>query len=403
MTSEPMCPPVATKRKLRGYWQNIDNVLKEVEIWRSKNGGVFPNQKSLGKTGNSSLGYAVISHFKGFRALRELLGEKQKRLPNKHWENFECVRDAIVEWQRTHDGEFPTKPALDLAGMSALGVAISRHHDGFNAVRQRLQQPQVRLPDGHWKDFENVRRVMEQYRIVHGKLPSGNDLENAGYSSVSDAISKYHDGVEAVRSRLGEQALQQTAGYWKDFENVLVVIAKYKNDYEKFPTHADLQRIGKSSVSMAITKYHGGFANVAQKMGEPNVHKILPKGYWQNIKNVYEALELWVSEHHGKFPTQRELKSNRLSSISAACNDHHGGFPAVRKKMGFDPISDESLVTHANDLAQIVIELGVPTDPFWSAMKGRWIERDLTAAIAEFKETGSLERFRTLLDGDRSS
>jgi hypothetical protein len=66
---------LAEKRK--GYWNNFDNVSKELWRYINRNKGVFPSAYRLEKVGEGSLGIAIRDHG-GFPEVRERIGYNEK-------------------------------------------------------------------------------------------------------------------------------------------------------------------------------------------------------------------------------------------------------------------------------------------------------------------------------------
>lgn len=57
-------------------------------------------------------------------------------------------------------------------------------------------------PNGYWRDFDNVKLVITEMTDKLGYYPSGDDLSRSGYSTLPAVISKYHGGMLAVRRKM---------------------------------------------------------------------------------------------------------------------------------------------------------------------------------------------------------
>ncbi len=164
------------------------------------------------------------------------------------------------------------------------------------------------------------------------------------------------------------------------------------------PTPDRLRKSGHSSLVNAIRDRHGGMAAVRARLGI-EIPSRKQKSYWKDFGHLQTALEGWINEHDGCFPNDRQLDSTGFANLRGAILKHHGGFPAVRTRMGYGPVTNALIAEHAAALARVIPALRPPdTESFWLALKSRWVARDLTEAIAIFEQTGSLERFRELLD-----
>ena len=64
-----------------------------------------------------------------------------------------------------------------------------------------------RKPDGYWKNFEIVKKEVKKLMKKHGlkQMPSHTVLGELGYSSLSAAISKYHGGFRRLRKNMGQE------------------------------------------------------------------------------------------------------------------------------------------------------------------------------------------------------
>ena len=114
-----------------------------------------------------------------------------------------------------------------------------------------------------WKDLDyalqQARKVIKRYGFEN--LPYSDKLVELGYSSLSHAIGRYHGGFLNFRRLLGQTDINKKSGTWKDLEYALDYAREVKRKYrfEKLPHLKKLLELGHSSLSLAISKYHGGF------------------------------------------------------------------------------------------------------------------------------------------------
>lgn len=317
-----------------------------------------------------------------------------------------------------------------------------------------------RTPMGHWRDFANVEARLRQVMNQLGRFPLMKDLKDLGLSGLASGVQDYHGGLAAVRRRMGVEEDRAARGEWMDRKNVERVLLEVKKQVGRFPTAGDLKRRGYHGLVAAIGSYHGGFPALRESMGMELYAQ--RHGYWgefSNVRAVLEALQqklgrfptekdlreakrtsvlsaiqkhhggmaavcakmgvearerpkgYWkVFAHveeaiegfvvtHGHFPTQKELSDAGLSSVAMAAVKYHGKLSGVRVRMGYIPVTDDHLAVSADILAQIVPTLGVSPAHLWHIMKQRWTRRDLDTAIVEYSADGSLTRFRSLIDG----
>ncbi len=186
---------------------------------------------------------------------------------------------------------------------------------------------------GYWKDIENLQTEIEMWRKEHeDALLTPSMLKRTGRTDLLVAISKYHGGFITLRRRLGEELIRYPPGYWKNFENVRNAILAWQAEHGGlFPAKEQLMQTGHSKLAQAIFRYHGGFQEVRKKMCVPVVRH--SSGYWQDFENVRRAIEVWMANHEGSFPTLRRLKETNQQDLVGAIV-RHGGFSGVRGRLG---------------------------------------------------------------------
>jgi hypothetical protein len=330
---------------------------------------------------------------------------------------------------------------------------------GDVSVFAALLSEDLRTPMGYWQDFTHVetrlRRVMDQI----GRFPLMKDLKQLGLSGLTSGIHDYHGGLAVVRRRMGVEEVRAARGEWMDRGNVERVLIEVKEQVGRFPTAGDLKRCGYHGLVAAIGSYHGGFPALRESMGlELYAQR---HGYWGEFSNVRAVLEELqqklgrfptekdlraakrtsvmsaIQKHHGgmaavcakmgvearerpkgywkvrshvlnateelahrlgHFPTQKEFGQAGLSSVVMAARKYHGGVTTIREELGYVLVVDEDIARHADVLACVLPRLNIEPAALWSVMKAHWTIRDLDAAVATYNDTRSLERFHTLIE-----
>ncbi len=126
---------VESNQRPHGYWTEIDNVQKELDLIMEELGR-FPTQREIQKR-NCGLMKGIAMHHGGLNKIREMCGEKQRRKPdgyykdinNIHWE-LELIIEELGE-------KFPTCKEINEKN-SSLATAIQRHHGGYIAMKIKL-------------------------------------------------------------------------------------------------------------------------------------------------------------------------------------------------------------------------------------------------------------------------
>jgi len=233
----------------------------------------------------------------------------------------------------------PSAGELRKHGYSALNNAIHRYYGGMNQFRTTLgQQNPDTKPPGYWQKEENVLAEARQAMEEHGWaiLPSNKELRKHRYSSLNDAMCKYHGGIQNIRTKLGQQNPNtKPQGYWKSLENTIAETrqAMAEQGWSALPSSNDLKKHGYSSLSAAIIKHHGGIRTFRTKLGQTNPN-IKPKRYWQSLENTLKEAQQAMEKHGwGTLPAQEKLRKHGYNSLHHAIT-FHGGIQNIRGKLG---------------------------------------------------------------------
>jgi len=125
---------------------------------------------------------------------------------------------------------------------------------------------------------------------------------------------------------------RKSPGYWREWNNVKKTILKVKNELGHFPNQRDLQVKRLGSLSIAMSKAHGGVNKVRERLGFEEGMK--PRGYWQNIDNVKNEFRQIIKYHpefKGKIPSSTWLMKNGQSSLAVSIIKYHGGYISFRR------------------------------------------------------------------------
>ena len=192
-----------------------------------------------------------------------------------------------------------------------------------------------RKPDGYLKDWKNIRLELE--KIIgknKGQLPGEPKLRDLGYGYLVNAIYHHHDGLPAVRQRLGLDPLRRPARCWQKWEDILPELEKIMKENGRYiPSPKKLEALGYGYLVHAICRYHGGFIAVRQKLGLQQIH-----GHLQEWENVRLDLEKIMKENGGALPSSNKLRESGYGSLVQRITQSQGGMIAVRKKLGLDQL-----------------------------------------------------------------
>lgn len=323
--------------KPTGYWRKWEHVktaLSELE----KKIGHFPTDSEL-KELNGTLGGALRLYHGGIRKVREKLGKKNPRIQYGHYKKWKNVNDEIEKIVED-TGEFPTQDYLCKNGFGPLNSGIIKYHKGLTEVRKKMGYSLSTREDGYWRDFDNVKKEIQEAIEKCGHFPTLEELEKLGKGSLPQLIKDYHDlTMNDLREITGHTIVKRSAGYWNKNENIDKELKKVIKDHEltEFPTYSQLINLGYNAVAAAVS-IHGGY-NEARKRFGAKIIKIDNKK-WQDINFTLEQAKKFLLEHpeYQTLPRAGILKDYEGGvSLTYAIVTYHGGFSEFRKLLGEKP------------------------------------------------------------------
>lgn len=337
-----------SKSKQIGYWNDLSNIGREIAAFNNEHGlnGSMPTPKQL-KQGRSSLAVAIIK-FGGFHLVANQLNLKMSHPPRrigyyKDVSNFERELIAFIE-SKGRSGFMPTYGEFRKAKRSDLARAVHEFGGSQKVAHQfGLKLKSTAKPRGYWKDFGNVEAELSDYIQTFGKtsaMPLSTELEEAGQSSLVQAITNIHGGFEAVAKRLQLTYESRRHGYWADvanIENEVRGLAQRLGTPDVMPTQEQLGALG-GGIKRAIIKNHGGLRALAKKLGLRLSYKRKPKGHWNDFQNFEQELRTYIEKFGkcGTMPTQGELASANRSDLLHAITRHYGGMQAVAEILNLE-------------------------------------------------------------------
>jgi superfamily II DNA or RNA helicase len=239
----------------------------------------------------------------------------------------------------------PTQDELIRAKKSSLSNAIREKHGGYLVVAQRLgltHSYSTKKGRDYWKDVENIKKDLERYianRGEPGRMPTQTELASAGRSDLVNAISK-KGGFRSFAGTMGLSLTRETKppGYWVVFENVEREILDFNMHHGQsgvMPTATELLKAGYSTLAVAIGKYHGGYADVAKRLGLALSLDAKPRRTWGEFAQIEREILEFIAENGTPdiLPTVTQLrKAKRFDLVSAY--KKFGGSAAIAKHMG---------------------------------------------------------------------
>jgi transposase-like protein len=121
------------------------------------------------------------------------------------WDNYQGELEKLWGEHPELNREFPSSNWFKGNGFSYL-IRGARLHGGLFEVRKRLGQDLMRSPNGHWRDFENIKReiirIIGETPELEGEVPSSNWLADNGYNNLVNGIVRYHGGFRKIRKKI---------------------------------------------------------------------------------------------------------------------------------------------------------------------------------------------------------
>jgi len=255
-----------TTRKPRGYWKSYENTLAEATKAMTKHEWeTLPCASQFQNHGYSSLSIAIVKYHGGFPTFRTKLGQTNPQKPTGYWQNLDNTIKEAQQAMKKHGWTKLLYPSLKKNGYSSLTIAL-------NTFRTTLGQTNTKKPPEYWQKLENTIAEAQQTMQKHGwsTLPSQKELVKYGYASLSQAISRYHGGLPAFRTTLGQTNLRKPRGYWESLDNTIAEAqqAMQKHGWSTLPSHGELTKYRYHSLTIAISKYHGRIRNFRKLLTE---------------------------------------------------------------------------------------------------------------------------------------
>ncbi len=331
-----------TGRRPYGFWKKRKNRIEAVRKVVADLGlGRMPTQTEFVDNGYSGLIDAINDCDGGSTAMASDLKLKtDTRKPRGYWHDMDnLLFEARKAKRELGVDRLPSQTELWKRGYTSLSVSIGHNVEGgFFAFRKLLGEKPMRVENGTWQSLsfalKEAKRVKRKERWK--TLPCNGTLREKGYVPLANAISKFHEGYEEFRLLLGENPEHVSMGAWKNRKFLVKKIKELMEEHncDTLPSSTELREWGYSSVSAAISQYHGGFDKFRKSLGEKT--RQFPSGSWQNLDFALERARQIKKEHNlHKLPRyDRLIKYEGGPSLAKSIVGDHGGFRKFRELLG---------------------------------------------------------------------
>jgi hypothetical protein len=132
------------------------------------------------------------------------------------------------------------------------------------------------------------------------------------------------------------------------------------------PKAAELKQLGRGDLMKAISKHHGGYQSVAERMGLDCGKK--RHRYWYDFANVEAELKAFIEQQGtpGIMPTKKELEEAGKGSLANALALHGGVLEAANRlnlKLAYDRKPQgywDNPDNLRHEIEEVVQQLGTP-------------------------------------------
>lgn len=279
----------------------------------------------------------------------------KKNRPPGYWKDRKNIEQEIrqlIEKLR----HFPTAREMREEGVPNLPRVAIREFGSFGEVRKYFGcvSENNKHSRGYWNNPENIRLEAREFLDANPELdtiPNDNVLRTQGYSMLGAAIGKnYIGGFEQLRLDLGLQKARYTKkNQWKNLDFTLEEARRIMQErsLETLPDNVTLQKLGCSSLSLAITKYHGGFRKFRNILGEEQIER--EKRVWKDLDfAINQTREAMTKEGWQDLPPHAQLVERGYSALTNAIQSYHGGYVKFRQtlheNLGISPQQSQSLL-----------------------------------------------------------
>lgn len=258
--------------------------------------------------------------------------------------------------------------------------------------------PMKSKPKGYWKDLDITIAEAKAVLKKHNldRLPSTSKLSKMGYSSLSLAITNYHGGMRDFRIHLDDES---RLGKWKELDYAISQARNFlsQEDLDKLPNTQKLTEMGYGGLAGAIFKYHGGIRKFRELLDEKT-----ERINWDDRNYAVNQAKIVLSENNwDRLPSTKVLNENGYSSLSHAIWKYHGGMKSFRKYL-----NDKSEVGRWEDLDYTINQARLAMDENnWERLPGflGLIKNKYSSlAVSISKYHGGFIAFREYL-GDKST
>ncbi|MEA4850481.1 MAG: hypothetical protein VB126_03390 [Paludibacter sp.] len=254
-----------TERKPKGYWENFQNVKKEI-IPLIQKYGRFPSNNEMVHEGKSSLARFIAKYHGGIIEVAKKLevqtyDESIGRNKANTW-NIENVEIEFINYiQNKNITYYPSRYEIIENG-SNFYTGITQVFGTYENFKKHLLSKGFsfsKKPKEIKWTLESAIKELEPIVEEIGYFPSQSDLDKLKLVGLRGYISKNKllDSLKIhfnVKSKLRKNTVSRPSGYWDDSENILKELNNVYTDFGRIPTNKELLELGYGSLALHLKK-----------------------------------------------------------------------------------------------------------------------------------------------------
>jgi hypothetical protein len=287
-----------SKRKPRGYWENVDNVILELEPLIKKYGR-FPSNSEMVSEGMTSLSRYIAKYHGGTISLAEKIGIKtyDQEAGRKHQNSWskQLVIKEFKEYIKVNNLDYyPSRYELSDNG-SKIYTGITQVFKSYKNFKEVLATENYILnkksKDSKWSYDEVIKKLNPIINEL-GYFPSSSDLDGLNLSGLRGYISKNNLTKKLknhfnIKGKPRKYTVSRESGYWNDPQNIITELQKIFNTYGRIPSNKELMELGYGSLHNHVKTLP---EKVLQKFNYYSSSNLLKTKDGDYVRSIYELL-----------------------------------------------------------------------------------------------------------------
>ena len=218
-----------------------DKIIAEAKSLIETN-GKLPGAKTLQKLHRADFLMAVRRHYPGnMSQLRIDLKAPSGQKPSGFWSKEKLIEE--IKKLILLEGKMPSEKRFSELGLNTINKYSQKYFGGLHglAIACGINENHLFTKSGYWKEFDNVKKEVEEIVYEIGRFPTSTDLRLHNKHKLLSAISSNYDGLKNVRKFLGytkNSPIAKDGHFCDSFSEVIIDDFLYMN---KIPHKRNIQ------------------------------------------------------------------------------------------------------------------------------------------------------------------